>query len=144
MKRTIAMVVVLTINHGIAAAFALPQSATESSARAPETPTQLYVRYRQAVLDATSMDDVLKFWRAKLVSEYKQAPPEERADLFGVKRVYGRVSDVRVTDETVGASGATLSLSGVGPQQKQITGTAYLVMEDGHWKLFGQEAWNWN
>ena len=63
------------------------------------------------------------------------------ADLAGVKRIYGMLRTVRVTDETVAATGATLSLDAIGPEQKRMTGTAYLVKENGQWKLFGQEEW---
>jgi hypothetical protein len=143
MRRAILTVVVLTIVHGSPAMLALPkQDAAKPSVHAAETPTQFYIRYRKAVLNATAMDDVLAFWRTELVNEFKQTPPDQRADLGGVKRIYGMLRDVRVTGETVAATGATLSLAAIGPEQKQMTGTAYLVKENGQWKLFEQEEWN--
>jgi hypothetical protein len=142
MRRAILTVAVLTIIQAGPATLALPkQDAPKPSVQAPETPTQFYMRYRKAVLNATAMDDVLAFWRTEMVNEFKQAPPDQRADLEGVKRIYGMLREVRVTDETVAATGATLSLDALGPEQKHMTGTAYLVKENGQWKLFVQEEW---
>jgi hypothetical protein len=50
-----------------------------------------------------------------------------------------------VTHETLtgsAATAATLGLEGTGRDQKTVTGTVYLVKENGSWKLFGPEDWN--
>jgi hypothetical protein len=117
------------------------QDPTNAPGPTAETPTQFYIRYLKAVMDAKSVEDVLALWRTELVNEFKQAPADQRVDLDGLKRMYGMRKDVKVTGETLGATGATLSLEAVGPDQKRMTGTAYLVKEKGQWKLFGQETW---
>lgn len=127
----------------------IPPSARQTTSQAPvpataptETPSQFYLRYRSAVLKATDLNEVLAFWRTEMVNEFKQAPPDQRADLDGIKRIYGMLSDVNVVNEVVGpAGGATVTLEGTTPDQKKMTGTAYLVKENGAWKLFGPEAW---
>jgi hypothetical protein len=107
-----------------------------------ETGMQFYTRYLAAIPKATKIDEVLAFWGADLVKEFNEAPPEERADLDGMKRFYSMVTSVTVVKETSGAPGATLTLEGVGRDGKKITGTAYLIKENGAWKLFDQESWN--
>ena len=57
--------------------------------RPPKRRLEFYLRYREAVLNATAMDDVLMFWRTEMVNEFKQAPPDQRADVDGIKRIYG-------------------------------------------------------
>jgi hypothetical protein len=55
------------------------------------------------------------------------------------------VTHVKVTRETLTgspATGATLRLEGTGRDQKTVTGTVYLVKENGAWKLLGPEDWN--
>jgi hypothetical protein len=106
-----------------------------------EKPSEFYLRYRAAVPNATTMDDVLTFWRAQAVSEFKEAPPDQRVDLAALKRAYTMVADVKVTEETSGASGATLKLAGTTSDQKTKTCTVYLVNEGGDWKVFGPELW---
>ena len=120
---------------------ARPQNATKAPAETTETPTQFYLRYCKAVPDARSMEELMAFWRKDMVADFLRYPPDQRVDINGIKQMYARFKDVRVTAETRGATGATLSLAAVGPEQKPMTGTAYLVQENGEWKLFGQEAW---
>jgi hypothetical protein len=119
----------------------LPQAPT--NAPAAETGTQFYMRYQAAVARASTIDEVTAFWRADAVKEFSAAPPAERVDLAVIKRMYGIVSNVKVTHETVTGSTdeATLTLEGTGKDQKTITGTAHLVKENGAWKLVGPEVW---
>ena len=117
------------------------QDAAKTAAETTETPTQFYLRYCKAVPDAKSMEEVMAFWRKDMVAEFLRYPPDQRVDINGIKQMYARFKDVKVTAETRGETGATLSLAAVGPEQKPMTGTVYLVKEDGGWKLFGQEAW---
>jgi hypothetical protein len=121
--------------------FAAQAPKPKPSPAAAETPSQFYLRYRGAVQNATTLDEVLTYWRSEMADDFKQRPPEQRADLAALKRIYGMVSDVTVAGETVGQSGgATVTLKGT-RDQKQMTGTAYLVKQNGEWKLFGPEGW---
>ena len=111
-----------------------------------ETPSQFYLRYRSAVQNAGSLDEVTRFWQKSLVAEFNQAPPDQRADLAGFKRMYNMVSDVIVVSESLttsatGASVATLKLRGTTADGVTMNGTASLVHEDGGWKLAAPEDW---
>ncbi len=110
-----------------------------------ETATQFYLRYRAAVAKATSVDEVLRFWSDDVVNEFKSAPPDQRVDLAGIKRMNDMASGVTVAREAVstgpGTIEATLSLEGIGMNQKRVTGTAHLVKKEGAWKLAEPEEW---
>jgi hypothetical protein len=122
-----------------------PSQPTKASEPPSETATQFYLRYQAAVTNATSVDEVLTFWSDDAANEYKSAPPDQRVDLAGIKRMYGRVSSVAVTREAVstgpGTSDAMLSLEGIGIDQKKVTGSAHLVKKQGAWKLAEPEEW---
>ena len=122
------------------------QKAKPNQARRNETPSQFYLRYRSAVQNASSLDEVTKFWQKSLVSEFNQAPPDQRADLAAFKRMYNMLSDVSVVSESIGtdATGgsiATLTLKGTTADGVTKSGTASLVQEDGGWKLAAPEDW---
>lgn len=142
MKRALPLAVLAGVML-VSAGFAMPQQQTrpEPSPSAAETPSQFYLRYRAAVLKATTLDEVLAFWRTELVNEFMQAPPDQRADLAAIQRIYGMMTDVKAVDEKIGQhGGATVTLEGI-RDQKKMTGTAYLVTQNGEWKLFGPERW---
>jgi len=108
-----------------------------------ETPSQFYLRYRSAVQSASNLDDVTRFWQKSLVAEFKQAPADQRADLPAFKRMYGMLSDVSVVSVSIapGGSTATIKLSGKTADGTTISGTAFVVREDGGWKLGAPEDW---
>ena len=122
-----------------------PSQPTKTPGPLSETATQFYLRYRAAAANATSVDEVLAFWSDDVVNEFKSAPPDQRVDLAGIKRMIGMASDVTVVRETVstgpGTSDALLSLEGIGPDQKKVTATAHLVTKEGAWKLAEPEQW---
>jgi hypothetical protein len=118
-----------------------PPTPPPASPPGAETATQFYLRYRAAVAKATTVEEVEKFWRADLVKEFNAAPPDQRAELAGIQRAYAMVTDVSVTGETAGATGATVTMTGTNPDHQKVTGTAYLIKEDGSWKVFGPERW---
>jgi hypothetical protein len=137
MRRILASIVwsAVAASVVIAAEQAVPSTAKES-------PSQFYLRYRAAVAKAVTLDDVTTFWGADLAKEFKDAPPDQRVDLAAVKRMYGKLSNVRVTKETIDGTNATLTLEGTNAaDQKKVTGTAHLVSENGAWKLTEQETW---
>jgi hypothetical protein len=125
-----------------ASGFAAQQDTTpKPPVSAAETPSQFYLRYRAAVQNAATLEDVIAYWRAEVASQFMQAPPDQRVDLAALKRIYGRVTDVTIAEETVGQSGgATVTMKGT-REQKPVTGTAYLVKQNGEWKVFGPEGW---
>ena len=125
------------------AAAGAQQTATPNQPAGPatETPSQFYVRYRSAALNASSLDEVMRFWQKSLVDEFKQAPPDQRVDLAGFKRMYSMLSDVSVVSVSVasGGSAATMKLAGETADGKTMSGTASLVQKDGGWKLAAPE-----
>ncbi len=122
-----------------------PSQPAKASGPSSETATQFYLRYRAAAAKATSVDEVLAFWADDVVKEYMGAPPDERVDLAGIKRMIGMASGVTVTRESVstgpGTIEATLTLEGIGMNQQKVTGTAHLVKKGGAWKLAEPEEW---
>ena len=132
----------------IGVAAGVPQEAKPNQAKrnSAERPSQFYLRYRSAVQTASSLDEVMRFWQKSLVAEFKQAPPDQRVDLAGFKRMYNMLSDVSVVSESVGtdATGvsiATLKLRGTTADGVTMNGTASLVQEGGGWKLAAPEDW---
>jgi hypothetical protein len=123
---------------------AAPQT-TAAPGPQSETATQFYQRYRAAVASATSTDDVVALWAADAANEYRNAPPDQRVDLAGIKRMNSMVSSVTVTHEAIsvgaGTANATLSLEGIGTGGKKVTGTVHLVKQEGLWKLAQPEEW---
>jgi len=107
----------------------------------PESATQFYERYRAAVPNAKTVDDVLAFWAADVASEFRSAPADQRVSLADMKRMYAMVTGVKIVKEAVARPGATLSLEGMSPDHKTITGTVQLVMDANGWKVSGPEAW---
>ena len=138
-----AFLAMCVLQAGIAAA--AQQTAAPSPARGntTETPSQFYSRYRSAVQNAKSLDEVTKFWQQSLAAEFNQAPPDQRVDLAALKRLYGKVSDVNVVSVSIapGGSTATMKLTGTAADGKRMNGTASLVQEGGEWKLAAQEDW---
>jgi hypothetical protein len=106
-----------------------------------ELPSAFYMRYRAAVANARTLDDVMAFWSADLVKEFKSTPADQRIDLAGFKRLYGMHSGVQATGDTIDGGRATLKLEGTTTDQKKVTGSARLVIENGEWKLAEQETW---
>jgi hypothetical protein len=118
-----------------------PRQAPTPAGQSRELPSQFYMRYRAAVAKARTLDDVMAFCRADLVKEFKSAPPDQRVDLAGFKRIYGILSGVQATSGTIDGGRATLKLEGTTTDQKKVAGSASLVMENGEWKLAEQETW---
>lgn len=112
---------------------------------ASETATQFYMRYLAAVDSAKSIADVVAFWAPAMADEFTSAPADQRVDLAGLKRMYARVSGVKVTRERLvpgRTDDAMLDLEGVGADGKPVIGTAHVFKHEGQWKLAAQEEWH--
>ena len=105
-----------------------------------ETGSQFYVRYLAAVKAATTMEHVLAFWSQKAVQMYQSAPANQKMGFADIQGAYASFGDINVVKETGTPTAATLTL-GASFNGKKMTGTVYLVKEDGSWKLFGPENW---
>ena len=113
---------------------ATPQQAP--AVRSNETAAQFYLRYRQAALDARSIDQVLAFWTADAVEQFAMEPEAARTQTLGmVKGLYAATTDVRAVQETATPAGAMLSLEGLDRDKKPVTSTVEIVKENGAWKV---------
>ena len=114
----------------------LPTPQQAPAARANETAAQFYLRYRQAALDAKSIDQVLAFWTADTVEQFHMEPEAVRTQTLGmVKSAYAATTDVRVVKETATPTGATLSLEGLDREKKPVTSSVEIVKENGAWRV---------
>ena len=108
----------------------------------PESATDFYLRFRQVVLAARSMDEITAFWSTPLLEDFQKEPEPIRARALElVKRTENSLTDVHVVKETPTTTGATLTLEAVGPDKKPVSGRVELVKENGAWKLVEAEQW---
>ncbi len=138
-----AFLAVCVLPATIVAAGQQPATPNRETGNVTETPSQFYLRYRSAVQNARTLDEVTTFWQKSLAAEFNQTPPDQRVDLAALKRLYGKVSDVTVASVSIQTDGstATVKLAGKTADGKKMSGTASLVREDGGWKLAAQEDW---
>lgn len=118
-------------------------AAPQTQARANETATQFYLRWRTAALAAKSMDEITPFWTAGMTDQFSMEPEAAKADTLPmIKRFYGAQRDVKVIKETATPTGATLSLEGKDSEQKPIVSRVEIIKENGAWKMTGAvEQW---
>jgi hypothetical protein len=131
------------LHAGIVTATQQIASPNPGTGNATETPSQFYLRYRSAVQNANSLDEVTKFWQKSLAAEFNQAPPDQRVDLAAMKRMYAKHSDVTVVGVSIGAGGstATMKLTGKTADGKTTSGAVSVVQENGSWKVAAPEEW---
>ena len=145
MRKTLlrAFLAICAMHVSVAASAIQNATPTQSKGGQTETPSQFYLRYRSAVQSASNLEEVTRYWQKSLVGDFMQAPPDQRADLAGFKRMYGMVSDVNVVSVSMGGGGSTamLTLAGKTADGKKMSGTASLVQEGGGWKLAAPEDW---
>jgi len=111
-------------------------AAAVSGIQAAESATEFYLRWRHAVLNAKSGDDIALFFNAETKDEFSMASPADRADMLAMmKRLFGLETDVKVVKETATPGGATLSLEGVDSDKKPVVSSVDVVKENGAWKM---------
>ena len=117
---------------------------TSGQAQTPapaQTATQFYMAYRTAFDKATKVEDLLPFMSADQKKQIQATPAADRAKMFGMMKIMGTYTDVKVLKEERTGDGATLTVEGVDPDKKKSTGKITIVKEGGAWKL-GQEFWS--
>ena len=132
MTRRVAACLAVLLLAGVAVAPVLAQK---------DTPTQFYMKFREAFDKATSIDDLLPYMSKKNVEQVKATPEKDRAPMFAMMHEMGVVKNLKVTKETKTATGATLEAAGIGSDGAATTGTIAIVSEGGAWKV-GNESWN--
>jgi hypothetical protein len=119
-----------------------------AQAPAKQTATQFYVDYRAKFDKATKIEDILPYMSAKNVKQAEAQPKADRDKMFGVIKLLGAISDLKVTKEEpapdggviLTAEGLSPSLSDPAKKDKQA-GKITIVKEGGAWKV-GEESWH--
>jgi hypothetical protein len=119
-----------------------------AQAPAKQTATQFYVDYRAKFDKATKIEDILPYMSAKNVKQAEAQPKADRDKMFGVIKLLGSISDLKVTKEEptpdggviLTAEGLSASLSDPAKKDKQA-GKITIVKEGGAWKV-GDESWH--
>ena len=131
-----------------ALAVVLTCTALAQAPPAKQTATQFYVDYRAKFDKATKIEDILPYMAAKNVKEAQAQPKADRDKMFGLMKLLGSISDLKVTKEEPQANGSVIltteglspSLSDPNKKDKQ-TGKITIIKEGGAWKI-GEEAWH--
>jgi hypothetical protein len=106
------------------------------TARANETATQFYLRWRSAALNAKSVNEITTFWTAETLDQFNMEPDAAKADTLAmVQRLLGMQTDVKVVKETATPNGATLSLEALDREKNPIVSSVEIVKERGAWKI---------
>lgn len=107
-----------------------------------QTATQFYVAYRAAFDKATKIDDLFPYMAAKNMKQAESTPKEERAKMFGLMKIMGSVTDMKVLkEEHTPDGGALLTVEALDPDHKKTSGKVTIVKEGGAWKV-GGESWS--
>jgi hypothetical protein len=126
---------------------AVPAGAWAPAAQTPapekaQTATQFYVSYRQAFDKAKKIDDLLPYMAEKNRKQIAETPAADRAQMFGMMKAMGAITDLKVLKEDRQPDGsAVLSCEGMGADHKKSAGKVTIVKEGGAWKV-GDESWS--
>ena len=112
--------------------------ATLPAAAQPKTGTQFYREYRAAYAKARGFSDITSWMSKAQNDKLASIPPAQQKALWDINKQMD-VKDVKVVKETLAADGATLDITGTGPENKMIKGTVKLVKEGGAWKWDGED-----
>jgi hypothetical protein len=111
------------------------------AAPADQTASQFYLAYRAAFDKAKSIDELLPYMAKKNVEQVKATPEAQRAQMFGMIKEMGALTNVKIVKEAKNGDGATLSVEALGPDKAKTAGTIEILKESGAWKL-GKESWS--
>ena len=117
---------------------------TSAQAQTPapaQTATQFYMAYRAAFDKAAKIEDLLPFMSAASKKEVEATPAADRAKMFGLMKIMGTLTSVKVLKEERAGDGATLTAEGLDTDKKKTTGKITIIKEGGAWKL-GAESWS--
>jgi len=107
----------------------------------PQTATQFYMAYRAAFDKATKIEDIFPYMAAKNLKQAEATPKADRDKMFGLMKIMGTLTDVKVLKEEHSADGgAVLTVEGIDGDKKKNTGKVTIVKEGGAFKL-GEEDW---
>jgi hypothetical protein len=108
----------------------------------PQTATQFYMDYRAAFDKATKVDDLFPYMSAGNRKEIEGTPKADREKMFGMMKIVGTLTSVKVTKETpTPDGGALLAVEAVNGDKQKTTGSITIIKENGAWKI-GKENWS--
>jgi hypothetical protein len=107
-----------------------------------QTATQFYMDYRAAFDKATKIDDLFPYMSASSRKQVEATPQADRAQMFGMMKMMGTLTNVKVTKESpTPDGGAQLTVEAVNGDKQKTTGNITIVKENGAWKI-GKENWS--
>ncbi len=106
-----------------------------------QTASQFYMKYRAAFDKATKIDEILPYMAKENKAQVEATPAADRAKMFEMVKMMGKLTDVKILKEERSADGATLTVEGVDPDKHKSTGKVTIVKESGEWKI-GKESWS--
>lgn len=126
----------------VVAAAAQQPPAPAPASRAVQSPTDVFLAYRAALVKATSYAELLPFMEAKGRAMIEALPEQQRAGMFDLlKKFAGTLTEVSVTREAITDDSAVLTLAGRDPKGQPATGTVPMSREADGWKV-GTEKWS--
>jgi hypothetical protein len=108
--------------------------------KAGQTAAQFYTEYRGVWQKAKSIDPILPYLSKDSRAEIEATPNDKRQELFGMMKLMGNMTDVKVAKETKQGDGYALALTAMSPDKKPLKGSAEIIMEAGAMKL-KKETW---
>jgi hypothetical protein len=98
--------------------------------------------HRQAFDKAKTIDELLPWMAEKNRKQVAETPAADRAQMFGMMKAMGTITDLKVVKEDRQPDGsAVLTCEAMDPEHKKTTGTVTIVKEGGAWKV-GNESWS--
>ena len=93
---------------------ALGWSAT-AQAPAAGSASEFYLQYRVAFDRAATVEDLLPLMSAAMRAQIEATPPAERGQMFGMLKMVGTITDVKILKEARTGNGATLTVEALDP-----------------------------
>jgi hypothetical protein len=105
-----------------------------------QTASQFYMEYRKAFDAAKKIEDLLPYMSADTRKQIEATPAKDRAEMFGMIKMMGALTNVKITKEAPNAKGATLTVDALDSDKAKTTGTIDIVKEGNGWRI-GKESW---
>jgi hypothetical protein len=102
---------------------------------AEKTASQFYTEYRAAFDKAKAVEEILPYMSAERRKQVESTPAAERKKMFGMIKMMGTLTDVKILKEARTADGATVTVEALDTDKAKTTGTITLVKENGAWKV---------
>jgi hypothetical protein len=103
----------------------------QAGAAKTQTATQWYLEYRKAFDKAKTFDELFPYMSASSRKEAEAHTPADRAKQFGLIKMLGTVTGIKVTKEQVTPAGATLTVEGIDSMAKSKTTGKITPARDG-------------